>query len=80
VILSDGAAAAGTRINLNLVGNGLAASTISLQTANAGAGVFNFGVVARDTTDANKPATVTFTPLITDFESIAGPVETPTVP
>lgn len=80
VILSDGAEAAGTRLDLNLLNNGLAASTISLQTTNAGAGDFNFGVVARDTTDANNPATVTFTPLITDFESITGPVESPTVP
>jgi hypothetical protein len=77
VITSDGGGT--TRINLNLVNNGPATSTIELVTANDGAG-FNFGVVDRDTADANNPATVTFTPIITDFEDIDGPVELPNGP
>jgi hypothetical protein len=64
---------------LNLVNNGLGASTIQLQTLNNGGG-FNFGVVDRDNANANNPANVTFTPLITDFEDITGPVESPALP
>lgn len=77
VITSDGSAT--TRINLNLVNNGPVSSTIELVTANNGGG-FNFGVVDRDTANANNPANVTFFPLITDFEDIDGPVELPNGP
>jgi hypothetical protein len=77
VITSDGSGT--TRINLNLVNNGPGTSTIELVTANNGGG-FNFGVVDRDTANANNPANVTFTPLITDFEDIDGPVELPNGP
>ncbi|MCI0331630.1 MAG: hypothetical protein L0228_00215 [Planctomycetes bacterium] len=81
VILSSGSAGVGTRLDLNLVNNGLAGSTISLETMGTAAGTFNFGVVDRDNANANNPANVTFTPLITDFENIdATDVELPNGP
>lgn len=81
VILSNGSVGAGTRLDLNLVNNGLPASTISLETLGAAAGTFNFGVVDRDNANANNPANVTFTPIITDFEDIAASaVELPNGP
>lgn len=67
-----------TRINLNL-DNNTANGDYELTTANNGGG-FNFGVVDRDNADANNVGTVNFNPLITDFEDIAGPVESPDFP
>ncbi len=67
-----------TRINLNL-DNNTANGDYELTTENNGGG-FNFGVVDRDTTGANNVGTVNFNPLITDFEDIPGPVESPDFP
>jgi hypothetical protein len=69
---SDGST---TRINLDIVNNS-ANGDYELVTSNNGGG-FNFGVVDRDTADANNIGNVNFTPLITDFEDIMGPVEMP---
>jgi hypothetical protein len=74
---SDGAT---TRINLNLDNNSAGGGGFfRLITANNGGG-FNFGVEDRGTADARNVGTVTFNPLITDFEDIPGPVEMPTLP
>jgi hypothetical protein len=70
VISSTGSAGAGTRVDLNLVGNGLGTSTIFLTTDDDILAPFNFGVVDRDNVDNNNPATVilNLTPL--NFENI----------
>jgi len=75
---SDGS---NTRINLNLDNNtaGAGAGVYHLETVNNGGG-FNFGVVDRDTADANNSGTIDFDPAINQFEEIDGPVEQPTVP
>jgi hypothetical protein len=81
VIESSGSNAVGTRIDLNLVGNGLAASTIFLDTDNAAAAPFNFGVVDRDNVDDNNAANVDLNPAPANFEDIeASDVELPNGP
>jgi hypothetical protein len=70
VIRSTGSAGAGTRIDLNLVGNGLSTSTIRLETDDDAVAPFNFGVVDRDNVDANNPATVNLILLPANFEDI----------
>jgi hypothetical protein len=70
VISSTGSAGAGTRIDLNLVGNGLSTSTISLETDDDAVAPFNFGVVDRDNVNANNPATVNLILAPANFEDI----------
>jgi hypothetical protein len=70
VIRSTGSAGAGTRIDLNLVGNGDGASTIRLETDDDIVAPFNFRVVDRDNVDANNPATVNLIPAPANFENI----------
>ena len=74
---SDGST---SRVNLNL-DNNTANGNYELITTNKGGPTdFNFGVVDRDTADMRNGGTVIFTPIITDFEDIDGPVTPPTVP
>jgi hypothetical protein len=70
VIRSTGSAGAGTRIDLNLVGNGDAASTIRLETDDDAVTPSNFRVVDRDNVDANNPATVNLIPAAANFDNI----------
>jgi len=70
LIRSIGSAGAGTRIDLNLLGNGAAASTIRLETDQLVNPPFNFGVVDRDNVNANNPATVILAPAAANFEDI----------
>jgi hypothetical protein len=70
VISSTGSAGAGTRIDLNLVGNGAPTSTIFLTTDDDIVAPFNFGVVDRDNVNANNPANVMLDPLPANFEDI----------
>ena len=70
LIRSIGSAGAGTRIDLNLVGNGLGASTIRLFTDEDAAAPFNFGVVDLTNVNANNPANVILDPAAANFEDI----------
>jgi hypothetical protein len=81
VISSLGSNGAGTRLDLNLVGNGAAASTIRLVTNEIVNPPFNFGVVDRDNVNDNNPATVILAPAPANFEDIdASDVELPNGP
>lgn len=75
---SDGSA---TVVNLNL-DNNTTAGIYHLFTQNQGVpGTdFNFNVVDRNNADANNGGTVSFDPVIGDFKSITGPVESPGFP
>jgi hypothetical protein len=76
-----GSAGAGTRIDLNLVGNGAAASTIRLRTDEDAVAPSNFGVVDLPNVDANNPATVILDPAAANFDNInASDVELPNGP
>jgi hypothetical protein len=81
-ISSLGSAGAGTRLDLNLVGNGPDDNVdILLVTDELVNPPFNFGVVDRDNVDDNNPADVTLSPAPGNFEDIeAADVELPNGP